>query len=257
MNKIGRLIVNENVKLYGRLSTWIMMIVQILLLILFTIGIEPWKSYNKELYMQLIIGLKNLIMIFAITIAGSIVASEHTEGTIKLLLIRARSRWKILLSKWVAVQVFAIVQLIIICVLGFLTAIFSGITEYSIEVMPGKSYSIPVLLGISYFEIMVFSTLSFMLATLFRIQSAAFGVTIFIYFVGSILSMGLLDKKWFQFTIFANTNLVDSYMYQGFEDQIFGQGIVPFHHSVLILFAHFIIFLIASFWVFEKRDVTT
>lgn len=255
MNRIGNLIVNENIKLYGRVSTWIMMVVGILLFILFTIGIEPWSEYNKNDFMQLIIQLKNLIMIFAITIAGSIVASEHSEGTIKLLLIRARSRWKILLSKWVTLQLFAILQLLIIGVLGFLIAIFSGITEYSIEIMSGRSYSIPVLLTIAYYEILVFSTLSFMLATLFRIQSVAFGITVFIYFVGSILSLGLLDEKWFKFTIFANTNLVSSYMYRGV-DQFFGPVHVAFSNSTLILLTHLIVFLIASFWVFEKRDIT-
>ncbi|MDQ0417258.1 ABC-2 type transport system permease protein [Croceifilum oryzae] len=255
MNKVWRLIMNENIKLYRRLSTWIMMGAGLLLFLVLTLSYEPWSEFSSGDYPQLIVSFRFLIAIFAITVAGGIVASEYSEGTIKLLLIRSRSRWKILLAKWLTVQMFTIILIELIGLIGFLISMLSNIPSYGIETDSGKWFSVPELLVVSYYEIMVFSTMAFMVATLFRIQSAAFGVTIVAYYVGSFLaSMNTIQATWFQFTIFANSNVTEGYMHGG-ELHMFGVY-KPFIASGSVLLVHLILFLIVSFWVFQKRDVT-
>ena len=80
-------------------------------------NIDPNQMTGWE-FVEDATGLMTLITIFAAVIAGDIVASEFTWGTIKLLLIRPVSRTKILLSKYVATLLFVV----LLCVI-----LFSGV----------------------------------------------------------------------------------------------------------------------------------
>lgn len=52
--------------------------------------------------------------LFVITVAAGIVANEFSWGTVKLLVIRPISRFKILLAKYVTVLLFALALLFIL-----------------------------------------------------------------------------------------------------------------------------------------------
>lgn len=54
-------------------------------------------------------GNASTVLLLCIILAATIVASEHTSGTVRLLLIRPRARWKILLSKLAAVVIYGII----------------------------------------------------------------------------------------------------------------------------------------------------
>ncbi|WP_145453457.1 ABC transporter permease subunit, partial [Staphylococcus epidermidis] len=65
-------------------------------------------------------GLIPLAGLFVLIIAAGIVANEFSWGTIKVLLVKPYKRWKILLSKYIAVNLFLLLMLILLFV-------FSGI----------------------------------------------------------------------------------------------------------------------------------
>ncbi|MGZ4032390.1 MAG: ABC transporter permease [Tumebacillaceae bacterium] len=63
--------------------------------------------------------LTGLLTIFATVVAGDIVSSEFTWGTIKLLLIRPKNRTKVLLAKYLSTLLFGLVLLLILFVTSY------------------------------------------------------------------------------------------------------------------------------------------
>jgi ABC-2 type transport system permease protein len=61
-----------------------------------------------------------LISLFTIVVGASSVASEFSNGTIKMLLIRPYRRWKILLSKYLCTLLFAAGMMCLLFVSAFL-----------------------------------------------------------------------------------------------------------------------------------------
>src|SRR5699024_8039155 len=107
------LIKNENMKIYRRRRTWILMT----LLLLFIIGgafISKTEQTADHTWMFISIssvGLYSVVALFGVIIASDIVASEFTWGTIKMLLVRPQKRGIILLSKFIAVLLFTLLLL--------------------------------------------------------------------------------------------------------------------------------------------------
>src|SRR5699024_271444 len=59
-------------------------------------------------------------LLFVIIISSDNVSGEFSRGTIKMLMVRPHSRWKILLSKYVAVLLFSLFMLLLLFVLSWL-----------------------------------------------------------------------------------------------------------------------------------------
>ena len=53
------------------------------------------------------------VLLLTVIVAAGIVASEFSQGTIKMLLTRPVKRWKILLSKFLTVNVFGMFLMVI------------------------------------------------------------------------------------------------------------------------------------------------
>ena len=70
------------------------------------------KSYRSFLAKST--DLVMLIVLFIIIIAGAIVASEFSNGSIKLSMISPYKRWKVLLSKYLVIFSTAVGMLIIL-----------------------------------------------------------------------------------------------------------------------------------------------
>ncbi|WP_051541306.1 ABC transporter permease [Caldalkalibacillus mannanilyticus] len=87
---------------------------------------QNYANYERSLWT----GVKEsewilfFVILFTILIAAGIVAEEFTKGTIKLLLIRPVSRFKILLSKYVSTFLFAGILLIAVFLVAVLTNSF-------------------------------------------------------------------------------------------------------------------------------------
>lgn len=78
---------------------------------------------NNGFYLGIVV-----ILIVAITNSG-IVASEHNQGTIKLLLTTPNKRWKVLLSKFL----YLIIYTVILYLIGYLILTIISIIEFGIS----------------------------------------------------------------------------------------------------------------------------
>ena len=201
----------------------------------------------------------SLVSLFTIIIAAGIVAREFNSGTIKLLLIRPFKRWKVLLSKYLAVLLFALDALIILFVASFLVGgIFygwSGVSQPYLGFTNGNVTEINMLWHIfttyayACVNLLMMVTFAFMISTVFRNNSLAVGISLFLMFTGNALVALLSKYSWVKYILFTNTDLT-----------VYTNGVpvakgMTMTFSLLVLAAYFIIFNGISWLVFIKRDV--
>ncbi|MEF2292621.1 ABC transporter permease [Virgibacillus dokdonensis] len=215
---------------------------------------DAWKftGENAELL--------TFISLLAIIVAAGIVANEFRWGTIKLLLIRPIKRSGILLSKYIAVLLFALYTVAFLFITAWLIgAIFFGVndidTRFVISAKDGFT-SILVIKDIfmnysfQLVDLVMMTTLAFMISTVFRNSSLAIGIALFLLMGGASIVQMLADKDWVRYILFANTDLRQYIAGNSplTEDMTLG-------FSVTVLIVYYVIFIVTSWVVFIKRDV--
>ena len=204
-------------------------------------------------------GTISIVSLFTIIIAAGIVAGEFNSGTIKLLLIRPLKRWKVLLSKYLAVLLFALDALIILFLASFLVGGivcgFSGASQPYLGFANGNVTEVNMLWHIfttyayACVNLLMMVTFAFMISTVFRNNSLAVGISLFLMFTGNALVGFLGQYNWVKYILFANTNLM---VYSDGAPVVKGMTMT---FSLLVLAAYFIAFNVISWLVFNKRDV--
>ncbi|WJV30966.1 ABC transporter permease [Rossellomorea sp. AcN35-11] len=131
-------------------------------------------------YMRISSNLIIVLQVFCLIIAGDIVSSEFSSGTIKLLLIRPVNRLKILLSKYVTVIVMATIlttaHFLFSAVLGILW-FYDSFFEFNVNFfLVAGAYTLRFL------ELIVICSMAFTLSAVTRSSSFAIGSTIFLTF---------------------------------------------------------------------------
>jgi len=266
LTNFWKLVQNENMKIYLRLRTWIMLGILVLIPILLTVGLYLISDDNNGNMWELMgtetIILFSLITIFTVVISAESVAGEFSAGTIKLLLIRPWSRSSILTSKYIALLLFSILQSVITFVITWaINALVFGYTSDAGSIIPQGSpmegHSIWAYMGMHYLyewlQLVVIVTFAFMLSSAFRSSGLAIGLSIFLLFAGSMITglLSLTEKAWVKYVLFANLDLT-TYLDGGSPlpnmDMTLG-------FSLAVLAAYFIIFNVISWTVFRKRDV--
>lgn len=205
--------------------------------------------------------LVTVVALLAIVIAGGIVSSEFSQGTVKFLLINPVKRWKILMSKYFTVITVGYIMLAILFVVMIpITGLMHGFDGFSVPYMyvsGGEVKEMPTLLYaaeqylLKSVQMVVMSTLAFAISSLVRSTALAIGVSVFTMCVGSTVTtlLGNLGQDWARFLVFANTDL--SSISQGYS--IFAQHSVTFAVGVLV--AHMVVFLLTAWDGFTKRSV--
>ncbi|WP_372630167.1 ABC transporter permease [Cohnella sp.] len=253
------LILNENMKIYRRIRTWIMfgfilLIPPLVSLAIYLAGgddMSGWSIMMTESYI-----LYSLITIFAVVVAADSVAGEFTWGTIKLLLIRPWSRSTILLSKYLATLLFALFFTAAAFVVTFLSnwLIFGlGDTTLSTSGLSNWEYIIRFYL-FQFITLIMIVTFGFTMSSAFRSGGLAIGLSISFLFAGNLITglFALANKGWVKYVLFMHldlTNYIDG-----------GTGPIPNHPTTLgfslaVLAVYFILFNAVSWTVFKKRDV--
>lgn len=261
-----KLVQNENMKIYRRIRTWIMLGFVILLPVLaaavLQAGAGEASPSNWFFSWILSVMLSYLIAIFTAVAAAESVAGEFTRGTVKLLLIRPWSRSSILLSKFVSVLLFGL----LLTVVNFIMTLLMGMLFFGVDAagseLPNLGDRSP--LGYvalthlyNFISLVVTASFAFMLSSAFRSSGLAIGLSVFIQLAGNIgivdLLLGAIDKPWVKFVLFPHLRLVD-YLAGG-------EGPLPQYDTTLgfslaVLAGYFIVFNIVSWAVFTRRDVS-
>ncbi|KMY54854.1 hypothetical protein AC623_13685 [Bacillus sp. FJAT-27231] len=204
--------------------------------------------------------LLSLAGLFMIIIAAGIVAGEYTWGTVKMLLIRPISRPKILFSKYAAVVLFGLFMISVLFVVSALIgAVLFGSSETSVhfayeggKVMEQNLflYLLKIYLMKSV-DVFMLATMAFMISAVFRSSSLAIGISLFLLFIGTNVTMLIAMKyEWAKYLLFANTNLLQ---YENGQTLVDGMTL---GFSLAMLAVYYAVFQLLAFVTFTKRDVT-
>lgn len=203
-----------------------------------------------------------------IILAGDMVSGESANGTIKLLLTRNVPRWKILLSKYIALLMMEIILLLMAAVIsvavsgiffgygGWMTPVATGFTVLGDKLDTTGVVNIPqwqyivMVYGLAYFVSIVVGTISFMISVLVRSTSASIGIMMSALIGGTFLSYFIADWQVTRYLFMVNLRLPD-YLSGSFQP-IAG---INMGFSVAVLSIWAIAALIISFTYFTKQDV--
>ncbi|MGC4379078.1 ABC transporter permease [Fictibacillus sp. Mic-4] len=215
-----------------------------------------WKFMKNMSWISMLLGL------FVIIVASDIVSSEFARGTIKMLLIRPYSRWKILLSKLVTTLIFSFALWI-----GFVAAswliggVLFGFGGFDQPYLVDNGHAIYEKListyvfeniGLHLIEFTVLVVLAFLISTIFYSNAIAIGVSMLVMLAGNTILLFIADKPWAKYTLFANLDLTQFIDKQ----ETLVEGLtLPFSLTVLAIYA--IVMLAITFAIFQKRDVTS
>lgn len=257
------LIHNENIKIYSRVRTWIMLfmlaVMSVLLpvLVYFTsegesgAGVGLWDNFQMAVSVAFFLNT-----IFTVVVASDSVAGEFTWGTIKLLLIRPWSRSKILLSKYISVVLFSLLSTAVLIAFGLgASLIFSSSSGDSISNITAWSPAEYSFLDIlcRYIELFLTVALAFMVSSVFRASGLAIGLSLFIMFAKNIfIAIFNPDRfEWANYLIFTHMDL------RGYLLSDTGPGGVTLGFSIAVLAVYYVLFMGISWVVFRKRDVAS
>ncbi|MBC1370889.1 ABC transporter permease subunit [Listeria booriae] len=271
------LIANETRKISLRFSTWLYpIIIMVVILALAATFRSVSPDIDNVQFMLSINGISMfLVALFSIVIASSVVASEFSFGTIKLLLIRPYKRWEILLSKYIVVMLYAIALalftlLITYLISGVLTS-FGSLTQDVSNIIPTYSENGDILntgltainalstqLGFFLVELIFSMSIAFMVSSLLRSQALAVGIGLFLLFINSIaggITLMLAEKfEWFKY-IFVTPLYYINMNSNGMGNMEVNSGLTT-GLAIGILAVYYIVFMALSFIFFQKRDVS-
>jgi len=220
------------------------------------------------------VGLSSLLIPLLIAVFGAdLVSSEFAEGTITLLLTRPVSRWKVLLSKVVAMALFTTLTLLAAFFLAWgISGVAFGWSGWGAPMLTGFRLGGASLAGgfdlsgvrivalwqdtfaawgLAWFSALAVGSITLLLSVVFRSAAAAMGTMMATLVGGTILSRIASDwdgAKWFFVT---NLPLPD--YYAGLPTPFEGMTLA---FSVWVLFGWALAALAAAFVLFTRRDVT-
>jgi ABC-2 type transport system permease protein len=246
------LITNELIKQISRPRMWISLGVIVLIdsiASLFVYLLFDGVQFSFWEYMRISSNLLIVIQIFCLIIAGDIVSSEFSTGTIKLLLIRPISRVNILLSKYITILVIATVltasHFLFSAVLGSLW-FYDSFFDLNVNF-----FIVAGAYVLRFVELIVICSIAFTLSVVTRSSSFAIGTTIFLTFSSGtfLILMNERGLEWGKYLLFANTDL---------QQYFFGtppfEG-MTFWFSVGVIVVYLFGFGGLTWWSFDRRDV--
>jgi ABC-2 type transport system permease protein len=210
-------------------------------------------------FMSFTSSMLTLVTLFTVITAASIVSSEFSAGTIKMLLTRPMSRAKVLTSKLLTTFLFGLLLYVVnVVVSAIVGLVLFGIgTGVELEMVNGQVAEKAVWSDLAYHYLLsggdfVMSTLfAFLVGSVFRSSSLAIGLTMFLSFTGGMIVMFLSRYDIVKYIWLTHSDLTQ---YEQGGSSMIADVTMPFSLAVLAIYA--VIFLIISYTSFMKRDVT-
>lgn len=213
-----------------------------------------------------------IVMFLAVFLSAVIVASEHTSGAIRLLMIRPRARWKILLSKLMCVITYSLGLTITASLLTTLTEIIIyGWNDLSVPYLLMNGAAVSEVAPISYYIYQnltvalpsVFAAcVAFFLSVLAKRSVAALAVSMLINVFGSVVCQSsyrfIQEAEWLKLTPVPYFLLRDAFpepmsmCIDWWSPHNYG---LSFNIGIIVLLIYSFIMLILSFVIFNKEQI--
>lgn len=201
-----------------------------------------------------------VVILFTVVVAADMFAAEYSWGTIKLLLVGPASRTRILCSKYATTLLFAVMLTIVNIAFSFLVGgVIEGFGEFSQPLISigqegaivenSRLLALVQDYGFGIIELVMFTTLAFMISAAFRSSSMAIAFSLCFLIVGGNMAAFFAHYNWGKYILFANINLRP--YFEGMPlrpDMTLG-------FSIAVLLVYFVVFHVVSWLTFTKRDV--
>lgn len=209
-----------------------------------------------------------LLPLLIIILSGDIVCGEFSAKTIKVILTRATPRWKVLLSKYLALVILFSIVILEMAVLSILISgvLFknwgfyepvatgfnssSGTLDVSNVIKVTHLQYLILVYSLGWFVSVIVGTISFMVSVLVRNTATSIGIMMATLVGGGFLQLFLADWPIIKYFFVINLNL-PQYL-NGSYKPISGMSLM---FSTLVLLTWGIGALITSFIVFTKQDI--
>lgn len=214
---------------------------------------------NQSMQGNMAFGASLMVLITLLTIipGASIVSQEYTDGTIKMLLTRPVSRFKILASKLITIFLFGftlmLVTVALTTVIGFI--LFGTATGVDLTIVDGvvqqtntmKDIFLTYLYSLGDFTMSIL--FAFFIGTVFSSPSIAIALTMVFLMMGPMII--LLLKKYIpvEYIWLTHTDLTQHLRKDFFIEE------TTLLMSLTVLAVYALLFLSLSFMTFIKRDV--
>lgn len=206
--------------------------------------------------------LITIVGVLIIIIAGSTIANEFSQGTIKFLLINPVKRWKILVSKYAMCLSMGFLMIIFLFVLSVLfTMLFFGTEHMNCTYLKIADGVITSKNGFVYVfenymfrsvEVLVMATLAFAISSLAKSSAMSIGISLFTMLSGNSIVSILkkeLNQDWVRYFVFANTDF--STIING--TSYFSNHTLPF--AIGVVAVHLFVFFLIAWDGFTKREI--
>lgn len=228
--------------------------------------ITPSAGRFTGRFMEQALGMFLPLMI--VILAADLVSGEFSTRTIKVLLTRAVPRWRILLSKYIALLMMSTLVVLLSGILAtVISGMFYGVWGFDEPVATGFrlvdgaldasqvilvsrwQYCI-LIYSLAWFVAVVISSITLMISVMVTSTSSAIGIVMATLIGGQFLRFLLSDWVLVKYFFVSNLNLTD-YL-TGSYQQIPGMSLT---FSIGVLGAWAVVSLIIGFTVFSKKDV--
>ena len=212
------------------------------------------------------LGYSTFVALFAVLLGGWLIASEFQQGTIRLLMIRPRTRLKILMSKFLGALllcfgIYAAGSLLNIITngicFGFADFMFPNVTvsgpvNFFVYYLPRfLAGLVPIVFGFS---------IAFMLSVLIRNSAVAISVPVFC-FIGCTIALPVLAYRdaanWVAWTPIPYVQISSFFADYSPVTNMIQRGVpVSLTYGILLLLGLSAVCIGVAMQVFRKRDIT-
>lgn len=234
--------------------------------------IESYSDY-RNIYDYMASSFSMVIVaIMVLVIAGGIISTEISKGTVKFLTFTPNKRWKILFAKILSVTVLLIVVTIILAILSNIIGniIFPNeeVQDYlyvkngEVKTINHGLYTILYYLATSI-DIFVYMIFAIMLSVITRNTAVSVSISIATY-IGSGTIMTLINtfitKDWVKFIPFNNLSVVDK-IFPNAVSYTMNQLASTYTNNVTLVFSLTVLavcvflMIVTMFDSFNKRDI--
>lgn len=172
-----------------------------------------------------------LVAILMMILAGGSVSQEMSSGTIKSLIISPTKRWKIFVAKLLSLLTVGVLATLLLYVVSLASsALWFGVDSFLpyVTASGGQAMEINFFLYqladafVQFIDVFVLMLFAFMLSVITRNTAASVGISIGVYFGGS-MAMGIVTQlfrgEWIKFIPFSNLSLSNKFFpYSGVND---------------------------------------
>jgi ABC-2 type transport system permease protein len=207
------------------------------------------------------------VALFAALLGGWIMASEFQQGTIRLLMIRPKTRTKILLAKFTSALVICLAVYGIGSLLNVVTnGICFGFSDYAFPnySVAGEigffAYYLPKMLACTVPVVFIFS-IAFMLSVLVKNVAVSIAVPIATFIGSTIITTALSftqSSSWLVYTPLPYMQLSTFFTQEALYNPIYGYGsrmTLNLTYGILLLLGLSVVCSVISILVFKRRDI--